>query len=601
MVAWRSPVTRAGGGRQVGRALAVEVGQHDDLAGGLDGVAVDPEPRRRSGRRRASRSACRRAAGTASRASAKPATTPVGSAAGALGHGERRARGAEADDRDAGLQAEARRRAHVVAGARGDDGALRAGPGRRPRRRARRPPPRRRAGRAGSSAGSRSTRASPSTSLGVGAGGGRPPAAARRVAAVGHGLAAQPLGQEVVGEADGRGLRGALRLLAAQPRPLRDGERRGRDGADGGGPAPRARRDPRAAPRRPARSSCRSTAPPGPVGRPAASSTTRPCCCPATAIARRRARRTRSARARRAAPSTRPPGRSAARRPRRSTACGALPRPATVPSCGSTTRTVVLCVEQSIPATSPSPPVMRPPYPRVPPTRSTSDERLRAPPRAQVHLRPVDRRQPRPRSVRRPDPRRRRPRRHRAPARRARRLGREPPRQRPRPVRRVGGRARPDRRPLPRRARRDRRAACRWRRRTSSRTRSSRTAPSPPTTRRSAASRCARRCDAIDLGVELGADDLRLLGRARGQRGRRPPSRPATRYDRYLRGAELPLRVRARPGLRPALRARAQAQRAARRLVPADGRRTRCTSSTTSTTRRWSASTPRSRTRRWPG
>ena len=87
---------------------------------------------------------------------------------------------------------------------------------------------------------------------------------------------------------------------------------------------------------------------------------------------------------------------------------------------------------------------------------------------------------------------------------------------------------------------------------------------------------------AIDLGAELGRADVRLLGRPRGSGGRRRQARP--RRARALpRGRGLPLRVRARPRLRHALRARAEAQRAARRHLPAHRRATRSPSSSGST------------------
>ena len=96
--------------------------------------------------------------------------------------------------------------------------------------------------------------------------------------------------------------------------------------------------------------------------------------------------------------------------------------------------------------------------------------------------------------------------------------------------------------------------------------------------RRCGGSRWRKTLDAIDLGVELGADGLRDVGRPRGRRGRRGQGRPAR--ARPLQGGGRPLlRVRPRPRLRHALRARAEAQRAARRHPAARRSGTRSRSS----------------------
>ena len=65
---------------------------------------------------------------------------------------------------------------------------------------------------------------------------------------------------------------------------------------------------------------------------------------------------------------------------------------------------------------------------------------------------------------------------------------------------------------------------------------------------------------------------LRLLGRPRG-RGDRRREEPARRHQALARGPQLPLRLREGPALRPHVRARGQAERAARRHLPADDRR----------------------------
>ncbi len=153
---------------------------------------------------------------------------------------------------------------------------------------------------------------------------------------------------------------------------------------------------------------------------------------------------------------------------------------------------------------------------------------------------------------------------------RARRVGREPPRQRPRPVRRERRRARPDRRALPRRRRGGRHVRA--------------DGDDEPLHAPGLQGRCVHGERPGRPALRIAEDDardrprrrarrhdLRLLGRARGQRGHRGQAdggcvRPLPR------GAELPLRVRARSGLRPALRARAEAERAAWRFVPGDRR-----------------------------
>ena len=104
----------------------------------------------------------------------------------------------------------------------------------------------------------------------------------------------------------------------------------------------------------------------------------------------------------------------------------------------------------------------------------------------------------------------------------------------------------------------------------------------------------------IDIARRAGRRGLRLLGRARGHRGRRGQG-PARRAGALPRGDQRAL----------GLRGRRRATTCASRWSPSPTSRagtsscrpsaTRCTSSRRSTAPRWSASTPRSRTRRWPG
>ncbi len=81
----------------------------------------------------------------------------------------------------------------------------------------------------------------------------------------------------------------------------------------------------------------------------------------------------------------------------------------------------------------------------------------------------------------------------------------------------------------------------------------------------------AKTLDAIELGVELGAVGVRDVGRSRRMRGRRGQAR-GRRARPLRRGGQHLLRVRPRPRLRHAVRARAEAERATRRHVPTDGR-----------------------------
>ena len=110
--------------------------------------------------------------------------------------------------------------------------------------------------------------------------GGRPPAGAGSVAAIGRPPPGELGGQPVVGEEHGGEPREHLGLAAAEPVQLGDGEAGDRDAAAHGRPRRRAtgeRGDERGRRRAPTR--CRSTAWPGRSTAPAASRTTRPCCC----------------------------------------------------------------------------------------------------------------------------------------------------------------------------------------------------------------------------------------------------------------------------------------------------------------------------------
>ena len=97
---------------------------------------------------------------------------------------------------------------------------------------------------------------------------------------------------------------------------------------------------------------------------------------------------------------------------------------------------------------------------------------------------------------------------------RGRRLGRQPARQRPGADRRHARRARPHRRASSSRPARATGSSCRWRPSTCSPTRCSRTAPSPPTIRDVRAYALQKTMSAMDLGAELGAEDLRASGAA---------------------------------------------------------------------------------------
>ena len=82
---------------------------------------------------------------------------------------------------------------------------------------------------------------------------------------------------------------------------------------------------------------------------------------------------------------------------------------------------------------------------------------------------------------------------------------------------------------------------------------------------------------------------------------RSPRSRSAPALDRFREAIDFLLEHVRDAGLRHALRPRAEAQRAARRHPAADGRARPALHHDAGAPRAWSASTPRSPTRRWPG
>ena len=103
----------------------------------------------------------------------------------------------------------------------------------------------------------------------------------------------------------------------------------------------------------------------------------------------------------------------------------------------------------------------------------------------------------------------------------------------------------------------------------------------------------------IDLAAELGAKIYVAWGGREGAES--GAAKDVAGRARPLQGGLRPARrVRRRPGLRPAVRDRAQAERAARRH-PAAHRRPRAgVHQRRWSAPSWSASTPRSATSRWP-
>ena len=91
----------------------------------------------------------------------------------------------------------------------------------------------------------------------------------------------------------------------------------------------------------------------------------------------------------------------------------------------------------------------------------------------------------------------------------------------------------------------------------------------------------------IDLAAELGAETYVFWG---GREGAEYDGAKDVRaaLDRYREGIDTARRLRQGAGLRPAVRHRAQAQRAPRRHPAADRRATRWRSSPSSSTATWS-------------
>ena len=104
----------------------------------------------------------------------------------------------------------------------------------------------------------------------------------------------------------------------------------------------------------------------------------------------------------------------------------------------------------------------------------------------------------------------------------------------------------------------------------------------------------------MDLGAEVGATTYVFWG---GREGAEVDAAkdPVEAIKRFREAIELPLRVLARSEVRLPVRARGEAERAARRhLFPDDGRLSRVHPDARSIPT-WSASTPRSRTSTWWG
>ena len=171
---------------------------------------------------------------------------------------------------------------------------------------------------------------------------------------------------------------------------------------------------------------------------------------------------------------------------------------------------------------------------------------------------------------------------------RSRRVGREPARQRSRADRRH---ALPSAIASSRSSRRRAAAtasSCRWPPSTCSSTRSSATAPSPPTIARVRAYALQKTMQAMDLGAELGAKIFVLWGGREGTETdacRRPDEaiKRLREAVNYLCEYSIDRRVRLQ------VRARSQAERAARRHLHGDDRRLSRASSRRSIIPRWSA------------
>ena len=104
----------------------------------------------------------------------------------------------------------------------------------------------------------------------------------------------------------------------------------------------------------------------------------------------------------------------------------------------------------------------------------------------------------------------------------------------------------------------------------------------------------------VDLAAELGAKVYVCWGGREGAEYGAAKDVPAA-LDRYQEAFNVLGDYVTRPGIRPALRDRAEAQRAARRHPAADGRPCARVHRDPRPVRTWSASTRRSGTRRWRG
>ncbi len=211
----------AGGARQVGGALAVEVGEHYHAGALGGGVAVEAEPFRHPVDRQ--RGVERGRQGQEAAAGVRETGDRAAGIGGPLVH--RRvggAGGAQADHRLAGTESQTERRAHVVARAGADHRAL--------------GEPQLAGGRPGQLAGRLARPEHVGKQLGIEVDQVQhvrgvalvlrgPPRGAGGVAPVGGAPAAEALGQEVVREPNRPGGRRRLGLMAAQPGPAGGGER----------------------------------------------------------------------------------------------------------------------------------------------------------------------------------------------------------------------------------------------------------------------------------------------------------------------------------------------------------------------------------------
>ena len=332
----------------------------------------------------------------------------------------------------------------------------------------------------------------------------------------------------------------------------------------------------------------------GRSGRPSASVTTSPCCWPGDRDRADARPPGPSPRAPSAAPPTTAPGRSRARRPTRSpyAARGRSPRPTRsrdrprAPSCPASSsrrpRRAGSQARNSLTGGQGASSLLR--------SRTNCNGRsergematetqvgaaapdLTPRPGAQVHVRALDGRPQGERPVRRADPPGPRPVRDGAQARRARRLRRLLPRQRPDPA---GHRRRPSASAssrLPQGARRDRHEGLDGHHEPVRATRSFKDGAFTSNDRDVRRYALQKTLRGIDLGRRARCAASTSSGAAAraSEADAAKPARDA--LERYREAVDFCCELRARPGLRHALRHRAQAERAARRHLPADGR-----------------------------